>query len=129
MLTYFQAHGLHHSKSHFPSSFAGTELLQTPHLALARAPPPTLVDPNLDLEHPSRNPSKPKPKGKRRVGIDEAEGGDSVIDSGPERVKKPKGGEVRFWSTGVEIERDVTQREYGWMDAGGECNQCLANGF
>lgn len=57
-----------------------------------------------------------------------AEGDDMDVEDtdepGPStraRVRRPKGGDVKWWSTGIEIDRDGHREiHYGWTDIGGK---------
>ena len=48
--------------------------------------------------------------------------------SQPRRIAKPKGGEVKWWNTSVEVDKDGNRdKYYGWTDSGGMCQELFAH--
>ena len=106
-------------------------LLQTPYLTSTLPPPPELVDSNMSFDYPVAPMSKEKlarhrPPREESMDIEmgseatPAPGAAGPSSSGA-RIPKPPAGEVKWWSTGSEVDRDG-QRDwyYGWTDMGGE---------
>ena len=105
--------------------------MQTPYLTSTLPPPPELVDSTLTFDHPVAPMGKEKrarhrPPREDSTDIEMASESTPIPgEAGPSssggRTPKPPGGEVKWWSTGLEIDRD-SQRDwyYGWTDAGGE---------
>jgi hypothetical protein len=103
---------------------------QTPHIGTCLPPPPTLIDPDLSLEHPTQGTSKAKPRtnfgleGTPASGLDED--GDVDMDGArpggkEDKLPRPTGGEVPTFVNGVEIPLDRARDDvYGWNDVGGE---------
>ncbi|WVW83875.1 hypothetical protein I302_105897 [Kwoniella bestiolae CBS 10118] len=113
----------------------------TPHLTTTFSPPPTLVDPSLTLENPSSviNESKRRAASASAFVVDDnnlsdedgldnydetplPSGGARDKGKGKEvRMRRPKKGEIKFWNTGMEVDKDRSRDEvYGWDDVGDE---------
>nr|XP_019010931.1 uncharacterized protein I206_04236 [Kwoniella pini CBS 10737]OCF49712.1 hypothetical protein I206_04236 [Kwoniella pini CBS 10737] len=109
----------------------------TPYLTTTLAPPPTLVDPSLSLENPSSVINESRRKAALAIGEDgsDDDGLDTFeeVPSGPEKQSKgkgkrrrPKAGEIKFWATGIEVDKDGKRNEYyGWNDIGDEISTVL----
>nr|XP_018263108.1 uncharacterized protein I303_04599 [Kwoniella dejecticola CBS 10117]OBR85266.1 hypothetical protein I303_04599 [Kwoniella dejecticola CBS 10117] len=107
----------------------------TPYLTTTLAPPPTLIDPSLSLENPSSIVHESRRKAALALAgeddasdeepleeaMDDGLNGSEKKDKGKGKMRRPINGEIRFWSTGIEVDRDGKRNEiYGWNDVGGE---------
>ncbi|WRT66351.1 uncharacterized protein IL334_003306 [Kwoniella shivajii] len=101
----------------------------TPHLTTTLPPPTTLVDPTSSLDNPTAAINESKRRAALQAEADsEDEGLDTFEDTaipsekkGKWRMRRPNNGEIRFWSTGIEIDKDGSREDvYGWSDIGDE---------
>ncbi|WVR07016.1 hypothetical protein IAU60_004055 [Kwoniella sp. DSM 27419] len=109
----------------------------TPHLTTALPPPPTLADPGLTIEHPTALLNEARRKAALQAALggsdDENEGGEGqevhVASSSKQpvvKVPRPPGGEVKLWTTGIEVDKDSLREDvYGWSDVGDESSAIL----
>lgn len=104
---------------------------QTPHLTSTLQPPANLVDPNLVLEYPISTVNKAKKRMEEDMDVDEAgTPGPSTTESSGSSVKRMKAGEVKWWTTGIEVDKDGSRdRLYNWIDAGGDSNSIKLTAF
>jgi hypothetical protein len=95
---------------------------QTPYLTSTLQPPANLVDPNLVLEYPISTVNKAKKRMEEDMDVDETgTPGPSTRESSGSRVMRMKTGEVKWWTTGIEVDKEgARERLYNWIDAGGE---------
>jgi len=101
------------------------KLGQTPYLTSSIAPPAHLIDPNLNLEHPIQTLNKAKRRAKaleegENLSDDDAAGGEGSSGS-RKPLRRPNGGEVRFYTTAIEADiMGGRESMYGWSELGGE---------
>lgn len=95
--------------------------LQTPYLSTASPPPPSLVDPNLSLEHPTQTvyrAKNPRPSAQTQ----QAKNQDANAVAGPStRLRRPATGEIPLYATSIEIDSQSSRDdEHGWKEVGDE---------
>ena len=100
-------------------------LHKTPYLTSTLPPPPMLVDPNMTIEYPPALVNKAKRKAEEDT-MDVDGDLDDINDPGPStRVRRSPNGDVRWWNTGIEVDKDGGRNKlYGWSEVGGECHFC-----
>lgn len=107
---------------------------QTPHILSSLPPPPSYIDPEPTLEHPSAKVAKFR---KKQAGVDddpmegdadEENGGAGPSRGSGKRIRRPKNGELGWYVNGVDV-REVDRTEiYEWTDVGGESDIFLVSG-
>ena len=81
------------------------------------------MDPHLTIEYATRTVNRAK----RKAAAAEEDDVEMEEDEGPtgplKKCRRPAGGEMSFWSTGITLEAEPNrdrQDAYGWNDVGGE---------
>ncbi|WWC89352.1 uncharacterized protein L201_004274 [Kwoniella dendrophila CBS 6074] len=125
----------------------------TPHLTTTFSPPPTLVDPTLQLKDNNNNSSNVRNQAGNSFVVEDGASDDDEVDldggldepliSGLDntttnnnnnsskvkskiRMKRPKNGEIKFWNTGIELDKEGKRNDhYGWNEYNDEIDTVL----